>query len=138
MLTGHDQFVAAVVVVIFKEGRVLGLRRSPAKDAGAGSWECVSGCVEVDEDPFDAARRETKEETGLDVTIEERPVDAYTARRGEAPMLVVVYRAEWVSGEVTRSHEHDAHEWLTPDEFAERTTWTRLAEAVHVASRRPR
>jgi len=138
MLTGHDQFVGAVVVVVFKEGRVLGLRRAPTKDAGAGLWECVSGRIEVDEAPFDAACRETTEETGLDVTLEERPIDAYTARRGEAPMLVVCYRADWNGGEVTRSDEHDAHEWLTPAGFAERTTWTRLAEAVHAAGRASR
>ncbi len=134
MLTGEHAFVAAVVVVIFREDRVLAMRRAPTKDAGAGLWECVSGRVNPDEDPRAAAAREAREETGLEVEIAARPIDAYTARRKGEPMLVVCYRADAKSDEVRANDEHDAWEWLTPSEFAERTTLARLAEAVARAS----
>lgn len=126
-------FVAAVAAVIVREGRVLAMRRAPTKDAGAGLWETVSGRVEVDEAPRAAIAREIVEETGLEVAIDPRPLDAYTARRGAAPMLVVVYRAAWQGGEVRLSDEHDAHAWLTPAEFRARGTLTRLADAVDLA-----
>jgi len=130
MLTEQSAFVAAVVVAVFDEERVLALRRAATKDAAPGLWECVSGRVAIDEDPLAAAEREVREETGLDVAIVPRPVDAYTARRNESPMLVVCYRADVIGGELTISDEHDAHEWLTTEAFAERTTAKRLAEAV--------
>lgn len=65
MLTGSDGFVAAVAILIFRDGRVLAMRRAATKDAGAGLWETVSGRVEVGEQPLDAAMREVREETGL-------------------------------------------------------------------------
>ncbi len=128
-------FVVAVAAVIFDgEGRVLAMRRSADKDAGAGLWETLSGRVEPGEEPLDAMVREIEEECGLEVRIDPRPVDAYAARRNEAPMVVVVYRAERVAGEVRRSREHDDHAWWTPAEFRARSTLTRLADAIESAA----
>jgi 8-oxo-dGTP diphosphatase len=126
-----NEHVVAVAAVIVRGDQILAMRRSAASEAGAGLWETVSGRVEVDEAPLDAASREIAEETGLEVLIEPRPVDAYAARRGNAPMIVIVYRADWVSGEVRRSSEHDEHAWWTPEEFAQHSPLHRLAQAVH-------
>lgn len=123
-------FVVAVCAVIFDGDRVLAMRRAATKDAGAGLWETVSGRVEPDEPLEQACLREIREETGLEVALDPRPIDAYLARRGEAPMCVVVYRARRLSGEVTASDEHDAWEWLTPAELRARTPLTRLCDAV--------
>jgi 8-oxo-dGTP pyrophosphatase MutT (NUDIX family) len=125
-----DRFVVAVAAVIVEDGRVLAMRRSATKDAGAGLWETLSGRVEPGEQPLDALAREIDEECGLRVRIHPRPVDAYVARRGGAPMTVIVYRADRVAGEVRRSDEHDAHAWWTPEEFRKRSTLTRLADAI--------
>lgn len=124
-------FVVAVAAVIVREdGRVLAMRRSAEKDAGAGLWETVSGRVEPDEPLEDAMLREITEETGVEVRLRPRPVDAYVARRADRPMCVVVYRADYVAGEVVRSREHDAHAWWTPAELRAETTLARLADAV--------
>ncbi len=127
-------FVVAVAAVIFRGDRVLAMRRSASKDAGAGLWETLSGRVEPDEQPLDALAREIEEECGLEVRVDDRPVDAYVARRNETPLLVLVYRAEWVSGEVRRSGEHDAHAWWTPAELRRETSLVRLADAVDRAA----
>jgi ADP-ribose pyrophosphatase YjhB (NUDIX family) len=125
-----DGFVVAVAAVIVRDGRVLAMRRAADKDAGAGLWETLSGRVEADEDPRDAVLREIAEECGLEVDLEPRPIDAYAARRGERPMIVIVYRARWLAGEVRRSPEHDAHAWWTAAELRAHSTLTRLVEAV--------
>ncbi|HEY8428809.1 MAG TPA: NUDIX domain-containing protein [Sandaracinaceae bacterium] len=127
-------FVVAVAAVIFKGDRVLAMRRAATKDAGPGLWETLSGRVEPDEQPLDALAREIEEECGLRVRIDPRPVDAYVARRKDEPMLVLVYRAEWIAGEVRRSAEHDAHAWWTPAELRAATSLARLADAVDRAA----
>jgi 8-oxo-dGTP diphosphatase len=125
--------IVAVVAVIVRDGRVLAMRRAAHAEAAAGLWETVSGRLDADEEPLDAVSREIAEETGLEVTIEARPVDTYAAKRAGVPMVVIVYRADWVSGEVRRSDEHDDHAWWTPEEFAEHCSLHRLAQAVHRA-----
>lgn len=136
MSTDRRQLVA-VAAAVFREGRVLCMRRSATKDAGAGLWETLSGRVEPGEDPLDTVRREVAEESGLQVRIERRPVDVYTAHRGDEPMVVLLYRAEWLGGEVRRSDEHDALAWWTPDEFAQLSTLERLVEGVRRAAALP-
>lgn len=126
--------IVAVAACVFRGDRVLAMRRAATTDAGAGLWETISGRVEPGEDPLDAARREIVEESGIVATVTTRPVDAYAALRGDRPMLVIVYRADWVAGEAVCSDEHDEHAWLTADEFAERTTLDRLVLAVRKAA----
>ncbi len=109
------------------------MRRAAHRDAGAGLWETVSGRVELGEDPREAARREIREETGLDTRLVERPVDVYAARRGTEPMIVVVFRADWIAGEVRCSSEHDAFRWMALDEFRGASRLSRLAQAVERA-----
>jgi 8-oxo-dGTP pyrophosphatase MutT (NUDIX family) len=124
--------VAVAAVVVRDDGRVLCMRRASTRDAGAGLWETLSGRVRPGEEPLDAVRRELAEEAGpaLRVELDPRPLDAYAALRGRAPMTVVVYVGRYVGGEVQRSDEHDAHAWLTAGELAERTPLARLVRAV--------
>ena len=129
--------VAAVAVLVIKDGQVLSLRRSVHKDAAPGVWEALSGRMEPGEDPLETAEREVLEESGLTVKIERRPWTAYAADRAGEPMLVVVYRAAYVAGEVRMSDEHDAHAWRTADAFAASTTLTALVEAVESALAAP-
>ncbi len=123
-------FVLAVCAVIRDGDRVLAMRRAAHKDAGAGLWETVSGRVEPDEDPLSAMQRELAEETGLEVALDPRPIDAYVVRRNTIPMCVLVYRGVRTGGEVVRSDEHDDHAWLTPAELRARTPFARLVDAV--------
>ena len=130
-------WVAAVVVAVVRDGRVLALRRAAHKAIGAGRWESVSGHIEHGEEPCAAAEREAREETGLDVVVERRPIDAYVAPYLERPMLVVVFRGLAPSGDVRPSAEHDAAEWLSPAEIGARGSWPRLVEALERALREP-
>ena len=126
-------FVVAVAAVIVRGDRALAMRRSMHKDAGAGLWESVSGRLEPGEQPLEAMAREVREESGLDVRLDARPIDAYVTKRGERPMCLVLYRATWIAGEVRRSEEHDAHAWWTLDEWRAQCSLERLVSAVELA-----
>jgi len=129
-----EGYIVAVAALIYRQGRVLAMRRSPQRDAGPGLWETLSGRVLPGEEPIDAMRREILEEAGLQdgvaLRLEPRPVEAYSTTRAGQPMVLIIYRAEYLSGEVRRSDEHDAHDWLTPEEFAARSSLNKLVEAV--------
>lgn len=129
----RGQHVVAVATLIVRDERVLSLRRAPDNLAGPGLWETVSGRVEQGEQPLAAALREVSEESGLEVRIEPRPVGAYAAERRGHPMIVILYRATYLAGEVRISDEHDAFAWLTAAEFAQRSSLRLLCEAVESA-----
>ena len=85
-------YIVAVAAIIIRDGKVLAMRRSKTKDAGAGLWETLSGRVGLGEEPLEAVRQEIIEECGLEVEVEIRPFTAYQARRNDAPMMVLIYR----------------------------------------------
>lgn len=135
-MSDYKQLVA-VAAIVFRNERVLAMRRSQKKDQGAGLWETLSGRVEPGEEPLAAVKREIAEECGLDAVVDERPVTAYAAKRGDVPMTVLVFRATSEHGDVAMSEEHDDFVWCTPNEFRERSTLTRLADAIDLAARLP-
>lgn len=80
------QFTATVY--IFHENRVL-LHRH----AKLGKWLPPGGHVEANETPPEAARREVREETGLEIAFisqENLKIDAYNATSFERPFLCLL------------------------------------------------
>lgn len=123
----------AVTVLIFREGRMLSMRRSSSQEAGPGLWEGVSGRVRAGEDPIVAAKREVVEETGLDVEVRPRPLTSYAALRRGEPMTVIVFVADYQSGEVVLSEEHDEFRWCARAELSELGAPVQLADAARSA-----
>lgn len=130
-------FVVAVAVFLFHDSRFLALRRGTSKTVAPGAWEVVSGKVEQGELPHETARRETYEETGIMVALDERPVIAYQADYGMAPMIVLAYRGKKLTGEARLSSEHEAMAWVTEDEFAQLCLYGELVEASRRAVKLP-
>lgn len=129
--------VVAVAGLVLRDGQVLAMRRSPNNSAGPGLWETVSGRVEQGEEPIAAVAREIAEESALEVEIEPRPFDAYAATRRGRPMIVVLYRARYLGGEVQLCPEHDAYAWLGARDFASRCSLPALVRAVTRALEEP-
>lgn len=124
----------AVTVLVFRGRQVLTMRRATTQDAAPGLWEGVSGRVRAGEDPLLAARREVGEETGLQVSVEPRPVTAYSATRRGEPMTVVVFAADHQEGEVVMSDEHDDFRWCGVDELSALGVPGPLVQAARLAS----
>jgi dihydroneopterin triphosphate diphosphatase len=115
----------------------LALRRA-AGGRCPGSWEVVHGHIEDGERPWQAARRELEEETGL---LPERMynlsrVETFYQHRSDEVALVPVFAAFVPATVAVRlGPEHDHHEWLPPAEAAARFAWPREQRALEDAVR---
>ena len=99
----------AFVVVLDEENRALMLLRPPWISWGASQWAYPGGKIEKGETPEEAAIRETKEETSLDV-FNMREVDAY------GQPVKAYYTKDYV-GDVKIDFEHDDWKWMSHDEM---------------------
>jgi 8-oxo-dGTP diphosphatase len=103
------------VVYAERDGRILLLRR--AIGALSGQWYLPGGAVEAGESPEEGARRELREESGLEV---EGPLDllnAYRARLYGREFLQLSYVGATPTGEVVISPEHDGASWADAGEM---------------------
>lgn len=95
----------ASAVILQRDGAVLLVRRKFAPKRGY--WSLPAGFVEYDESPKQAAIRETKEETGLDVTIE-RLVGVYSGYDDpRVHVVLIVYEGTLVGGALQPGDDAD-------------------------------
>lgn len=104
----------AVAVLVEQDGKVVLQRRTI--DPGMGRWTFPSGFVERGERVEDAAVREVREEVGLDVRLT-RLLGLYST--SGHPVVLVVYVAEPIGGQLTAGDESDDVGLFAPDELPE-------------------
>lgn len=90
----------AAGTIFQRDGGLVLLRR--AIEPGYGKWVFPGGFVDRGETVVDAARRETREEANVEVELRDL-IDVYSYEG--SPVVVVVYAAEWVSGELRAADE---------------------------------
>jgi 8-oxo-dGTP pyrophosphatase MutT (NUDIX family) len=111
---------------------VLVLRRAPG-GRSPGSWETVHGTIEPGETPVEAARREVREETGLEPArlYNLSRVELFYRHRADEIALIPVFAAFVEAGREARpSAEHDRAEWLVPAAAVQRCSWPRERRAL--------
>lgn len=120
---GHDLLLLPSVTVLplAEDGRVLLVRQTDF-----GAFATVGGAVDEDESPADAAVREAREETGLEVELTEilgalgGPQFRVTYPNGDrAAYVSVVYAARVIGGEARPDgDETDELRWFGREELA--------------------
>lgn len=105
----------AVVILITDGERVLLVQR--ANDPAKGMWALPAGFMEPDEDPRDAACRETLEETGLAVEIAQLIDVLHRPDPNGLADLVIAYRAQVVGGALLAGDDAAAAGWFRRDEI---------------------
>jgi ADP-ribose pyrophosphatase YjhB (NUDIX family) len=126
----------AVSAVIFREGKVLLLKR--AKSPGHGFWSLPGGRVEFGESLHVALAREVDEEAGLEIDIvalagwrEVLP----GAGGGGGHYLIMSFAARWVANEPRLNEEHDDFKWVEPGQFGDLKLTGGLPDVVEAARR---
>jgi ADP-ribose pyrophosphatase YjhB (NUDIX family) len=104
----------AAGVIVEREGRILLVRRrlNPRR----GKWSFPAGFVDFDEAPAQAAMRECREETGLEVEIIDLLDVIAEGGYGNADM-VIVYRARTVAGQLRAADDVDRVAFFAPEEL---------------------
>lgn len=96
------------------------------------AWETVHGRIEPGEEPEEAAVREVREETGLEVRrLYNVCVQPFYLHKSHTVELAVVFAA-FVdpAAEIALGDEHVQAEWLVPDRALERFVWPRERAAL--------
>ena len=108
------QVVPRVLVFVFNENDVLLLKGAPTKRIWANRYNGVGGHVEASEDVYTAARREVREETGLEVRhLDLRGVIHIDAGQ-ETGIMLFVFTARSAERQTTPSPEGTL-EWVSLD-----------------------
>lgn len=119
------RFYAGVGALLWRpsDGRYLVLKRSEAKDAGAGTWECISGRVDQGEGFTEAVNREVGEELGLQVQIDFVVGTEHFYRGDASPenelLLVQFCCSVQEPAALELSWEHSEYRWVTAREAEE-------------------
>jgi 8-oxo-dGTP pyrophosphatase MutT (NUDIX family) len=133
-----------VVVVVRRGPEFLVMRRAPER---LGYWSLVSGGVEPDETPLEAAQRELFEEAGLETKVRPLPIalsyslldDPPAIRARYAPGIeTVTVHAHVVDAPVrwepTLDAEHDTYEWCDLNEALGLLVYETAKRAVRAAA----
>lgn len=115
-----DPKVAVGTVITDPAGRIVLVRR--AIEPGYGKWVFPGGYVDRGEEVMMAARREAREEAGLDVRID-RLIGIYSYA-GRTP-IIIVYAASCLGGDLVVDEEGLEARWFDADAIP----WDELAFA---------
>lgn len=110
---GYCQFrnpAPTVSVLVVEGGRVLLGRRG--SEPGRGTWSLPSGYIDWEEDYISAAVRETREETGLEVEVEELITLVSSFVSPGYHFLGVYLTARAVGGELQAGDDLEAVAWF--------------------------
>ncbi|MDR7454252.1 MAG: NUDIX domain-containing protein, partial [Armatimonadota bacterium] len=100
---------------VFHGDRVLLIQRT--RDPEAGYWNAPGGKIDRGEDPLDAARRELREETGLDAPLAFRGVATVVVERTGEHWIIFLFAARAHDPAVVASAEGPLC-WAAPAEVA--------------------
>lgn len=123
-------FGIAVKAFIVRDGKLLVLQRNPGDTHYAGKWDLPGGRLARAEEPISGLKRETREETGLDIEpLIPLKTEHFTREDGEI-ITMIVFLCRPLNDGITLSREHTAYMWIDVTELEKHPGWVMGASEV--------
>ena len=127
----------ATCLLINKNGELLILKRSDKVRTYKGMWGGVAGYVEENEEPYETAVKEIREEVGINeenisLIKQLSPVeftDFYRGERYDWIIFVFIFKVE-KKGKINIDWEHLEYRWIPPSEIEKYKTVPHLKDIV--------
>lgn len=98
--------------IVDKRNRLLVLKREPEDPEKPGIWEIPGGRLELGEDPMLGLKRETKEETGLDVDVLNPLGIRHFTRDDKQKITMIIFLCRALKSDIKISREHTEYDWI--------------------------
>jgi 8-oxo-dGTP diphosphatase len=118
------KFIVSASVIVLNDNNEILLMK------GRRGWEMPQGCVEEGESIRQAAIREVKEETGIDIELIKFCGIYQNITRG---VCNNIFTGKPVGGTLTTSNESDEVGFFTLEQANEMITWGNFRERIHKA-----
>lgn len=110
-----DAFVG--VVLLDDQDRIYLIKENDKNKIGKGRWNLPGGSIDNDEGLLEAAKRETKEETGYNAKISSL-LGCYLCKKEDYSWIYVVFEANWLQKTGGRTDPGiEIGKWFTRNEF---------------------
>ncbi len=118
---GRFMVASGAVIEKAETGKILLIQRSNDLDWHPGEWEIIYGRINQFEDTETGLAREVHEEVGITNLHIERVLSVWhifrgTAQIAENEVIGVTYHCTTTQDVPVLSHEHQAYQWVTPQE----------------------
>ena len=112
----NEPSLAVKSFIVNNDGKLLMLKRDNKDLHTPGEWEIPGGRLTSGEDPFEGLKRETLEETGLNIEILNPMRIHHFTRDDGQKITMVTFLCKPLSNDIKLSEEHSEHSWVDVDE----------------------
>ena len=107
---------------VVKDGKLLVLRWASDDVQKPNIWEIPGGRLELGENPYKGIKRETKEETGVDIDVLHTLNVRHFTRDDGQTITMLIFLCKALDGDVKLSEEHSGFEWVPLESCKEKLT----------------
>lgn len=117
-----DNFRITAKSFVVKDGKLLVLKRAFNDVQKPNIWEIPGGRLELGEDPREGIKRETKEETNIDVEVLHPINIKHFVRNDGQTITMLIFLCKALNDNIKLSEEHSAFDWIPIEKCKEKLT----------------